>query len=72
VATDAPNLFVSDSSVRTAAGAANSTRTIVALMLWLADHMRSRTRWGGCVDGMPGLRTWRRRRIRPSEKHRGS
>jgi len=36
---DVPNLFISDGSVQTTAGAANPTLTIVALVLRQADHL---------------------------------
>jgi choline dehydrogenase-like flavoprotein len=36
---DVPNLFISDGSVQTTAGAANPTLTIVALVLRQADHI---------------------------------
>jgi choline dehydrogenase-like flavoprotein len=36
---EVPNLFMSDGSVQTTAGAANPTLTIVALALRQADHI---------------------------------
>jgi choline dehydrogenase-like flavoprotein len=36
---EVPNLFISDGSVQTTAGAANPTLTIVALVLRQADHI---------------------------------
>ena len=42
-----PNLFISDGSVQTTAGAANPTLTIVALALRQADHIGREVRESG-------------------------